>query len=64
MQLITCETWDQYRSWLAHIKGATALLQLRGQEQLTYERGGQLHTQLRSQLVSLLPLIFLSLIEA
>lgn len=52
MQFITFENSDQYRSWAAHIEGATALLQLRGQQQFNNERGEQLFIQLRSQLVS------------
>ncbi|KAJ6446989.1 fungal specific transcription factor domain-containing protein [Purpureocillium lavendulum] len=43
---------DQYRCWETHIKGALALLELRGQEQFTRERGGQLYTQIRSQILS------------
>jgi hypothetical protein len=61
-EFITCESWDRYRSWVAHIKGATALLRLRGQKQFTYERGGQLYKQLFSQLVRLseiyVPLVY------
>jgi hypothetical protein len=48
------EDAGHYQSWSAHIDGATALLQLRGQEQFNYERGGQLFSQLRSQVVSAL----------
>ncbi|OAQ89772.1 fungal specific transcription factor domain-containing protein [Purpureocillium lilacinum] len=43
---------DQYRSWETHIKGALTLLELRGQEQFSRERGGQLYTQIRSQILS------------
>jgi hypothetical protein len=52
MQVVNFETWDRYRHWEAHIKVATALLELRGQEQFTRERGGQLYVQIRSQIVS------------
>lgn len=50
-EFITIESWDQYRSWTAHIEGATSLLQLRGQEQFANERGGQFLSQLRSQIL-------------
>jgi hypothetical protein len=40
------------RSWLKHIKGATALLELRGEEQLDTEFGCTLFTQARSQIIS------------
>jgi hypothetical protein len=52
-QFITFDSYDHYSSWNAHIDGATALLQLRGQEQFGHELGAQLFTQLRSQVVSL-----------
>jgi hypothetical protein len=52
VQFINIENWDNYRSWAAHIEGATVLLQLRGQEQFNHERGRQLFAQLRSQIVS------------
>ncbi|KAF2191228.1 hypothetical protein K469DRAFT_720220 [Zopfia rhizophila CBS 207.26] len=50
-ETIAVESWDQFRSWTAHIKGATALLQLRGQEQFSRERGVQLYVQLRGQIM-------------
>lgn len=50
-EFMTIENWDHYRSWAAHIKGAMALLQLRGQEQFNYERGRQLFKQLRSHIL-------------
>ncbi|KAF2475302.1 uncharacterized protein BDR25DRAFT_213918 [Lindgomyces ingoldianus] len=50
-EFINIEDWDHYRSWAAHIEGATALLQLRGPEQFNYELGGQLYMQLRSQIL-------------
>jgi hypothetical protein len=52
-QFITLENWNHYGSWAAHLGGATALLQLQGQEQFNCERRGQLFMQLRSQIVSL-----------
>lgn len=52
MQTVNFETWDRYHYWEAHIKAATALLELRGQEQFTRERGAQLYVQIRSQIVS------------
>ncbi|RFU24558.1 hypothetical protein B7463_g11781, partial [Scytalidium lignicola] len=50
-ELITLESWDHQRPWGTHVAGAMALLQLRGQEQFRYERGGQLFMQLRSQIM-------------
>ncbi|ORY13038.1 hypothetical protein BCR34DRAFT_562645 [Clohesyomyces aquaticus] len=50
-EFVTIENWDHYGSWAAHIEGAAALLQLRGEEQFSYERGGQLYMQLRSQIL-------------
>ena len=52
IQTVNFEIWDQYRYWAAHVKAAMALLELRGQEQFTRERGGQLYIQIRSQIVS------------
>lgn len=52
IQTVNFETWDRYRYWAAHVKGATALLELRGQKQFTRERGGQLYVQIRSQIMS------------
>jgi hypothetical protein len=52
LQTVNFKTWDRYRYWAAHVKGATALLELRGQEQFTRERGGQLYVLIRSQIVS------------
>ncbi len=51
-QTIAFETWDRYRDWAIHVQGATALLELRGQEQFTRERGAQLYVQIRSQIVN------------
>lgn len=50
-EFITFEDWDHSRAWAAHIAGAIALLQLRGEEQFNNERGGQLFVQLRSQIL-------------
>ena len=52
IQTINFETWDRYHYWTAHVEAATTLLELRGQEQFTRERGGQLYVQIRSQIVS------------
>ena len=52
VQTVNFETWDRYHHWEAHVKAATTLLELRGQEQFTRERGGQLYIQVRSQIVS------------
>ena len=51
VQFITFDDWDRSRAWAAHIAGATALLQLRGQKQFDSELGAQLFQQLRSQMV-------------
>jgi hypothetical protein len=40
------------KSWLKHIKGATALLDLRGEEQLDSEFGRTLFIQARTQIIS------------
>ena len=40
------------KSWLKHIKGATALLDLRGEEQLDSEFGRTLFSQARTQIIS------------
>ncbi|OIW22581.1 hypothetical protein CONLIGDRAFT_215731 [Coniochaeta ligniaria NRRL 30616] len=50
-EFITFDNWDHSQAWAAHIAGATALLQLRGQEQFKTERGGLLFVQLRSQML-------------
>ncbi|KIX07330.1 uncharacterized protein Z518_01983 [Rhinocladiella mackenziei CBS 650.93] len=50
-EAVNFEHWDRYPYWAAHVKGATALLQLRGREQFTRERGGQLYIQIRSQIL-------------
>ncbi|KAK0732430.1 hypothetical protein B0T21DRAFT_384718 [Apiosordaria backusii] len=50
-EMINFDTWDRYHNWTTHIQGATALLDLRGQEQFTRERGGQLYVQIRPQIV-------------
>ncbi len=51
IQFITTEDWQQCRSWAAHIEGAIALLQLRGRQQFSNERGSQLFAVLRAQVV-------------
>ncbi|KAF2113508.1 hypothetical protein BDV96DRAFT_688501 [Lophiotrema nucula] len=50
-EFITLEDWSNYSSWATHIEGATTLLQLRGQKQFDYERGGMLLMQLRHQIL-------------
>ena len=52
IQTVNFETWDRYQYWAAHIQAATTLLELRGREQFTRERGGHLYIQIRSQIVS------------
>lgn len=54
IQTVNFETSDRYDYWAAHVKGATALLALRGQEQFTRKRGGLLYILIRSQIVSLI----------
>ncbi|KAK4202942.1 hypothetical protein QBC40DRAFT_319686 [Triangularia verruculosa] len=50
-EMINFDTWDRYHNWTTHIQGATALLDLRGREQFTRERGGQLYVQIRPQIL-------------
>lgn len=52
MQAVNFDDWDRYCNWEAHVKGATALLALRGQAQFTKDRGGLLYILTRSQIVS------------
>ncbi|KAH7007070.1 hypothetical protein EDB80DRAFT_718179 [Ilyonectria destructans] len=51
-ETVNFETLDRYDYWAAHVKGATALLALRGQEQFTRKRGGLLYILIRSQIIS------------
>jgi len=51
-QTNTCNTPRSMRSWLTHIKGATALLEMRGEEQLDSELGRSLFVQARTQVVA------------
>ncbi|KAH8680288.1 hypothetical protein BGZ61DRAFT_456511 [Ilyonectria robusta] len=51
-ETVNFETSDRYDYWAAHVKGATALLALRGQEQFTRKRGGLLYILIRSQIIS------------
>jgi len=53
IQIVNFKTWDRYRYWAAHVRAAMGLLELRGQEQFTRERGGLLYIQIRSQIVSI-----------
>ena len=50
--MLNFKTWERYQWWAAHINAALALLELRGQEQFTRQRGTQLYMQIRSQIVS------------
>lgn len=47
------ESKDQYKLWLAHVKGASALLELRGKEQFSREAGIRLFISVQSRIVSL-----------
>ncbi|RFU25708.1 hypothetical protein B7463_g10636, partial [Scytalidium lignicola] len=51
-EINTCSTSKSMKSWLNHIKGATALLDLRGEEQLNSEFGRALFIQARTQIIS------------
>jgi hypothetical protein len=51
-QTVNFKTWDRYRQWAAHVSAAATLLELRGHEQFTRERGVQLYVLIRSQIVS------------
>ncbi|KAH8658131.1 hypothetical protein BX600DRAFT_63442 [Xylariales sp. PMI_506] len=50
-ETITFDEVRHYRSREAHIKGATALLVLRGRQQFNRERGAQLYVQTRSHIL-------------
>ncbi|KXL41507.1 hypothetical protein M433DRAFT_384154 [Acidomyces richmondensis BFW] len=50
-ETVNFDTWDQYRCWEAHVRAATALLELRGQEQFNREGGALLYIQLRSEIL-------------
>ncbi|KAF4892029.1 hypothetical protein CGCF415_v001707 [Colletotrichum fructicola] len=50
-QTVTFENWRDYQTWATHIEGATALLQVRGQEQFSRELGIQLYMQFRNQIL-------------
>ncbi|KAH7127838.1 hypothetical protein B0J13DRAFT_564610 [Dactylonectria estremocensis] len=51
-ETVNFATSDRYSYWIAHVKGATALLELRGPEQFTRKRGGLLYILIRSQILS------------
>ena len=51
-QTLTCKTHKSMQSWTNHILGATALLKLRGVEQLQNKTGLRLFQMLRAQTVS------------
>lgn len=48
----TCRTPRSMTSWLRHIKGATALLDIRGEEQLDSDFGRTLFVQTRTQIIA------------
>jgi hypothetical protein len=48
----TCNAPPSMRAWLKHINGATALLELRGKQQLESELGRRLFAHLRIQIVN------------
>ncbi|KAK5464680.1 hypothetical protein LTS15_001242 [Exophiala xenobiotica] len=49
--MLNFKTWERYQCWAAHINAGLALLELRGQEQFTRQRGTQLYMQIRSQIL-------------
>jgi hypothetical protein len=49
--MINFDRRGRYGHWVAHVNGATALLELRAQEEFT-ERGALLYLLIRSQIVS------------
>jgi hypothetical protein len=51
LKYITLNDWNRSQSWAEHISGAIALLQLRGRQQFTSERGRQLFLLLVNQVV-------------
>ncbi|KPM38717.1 hypothetical protein AK830_g7849 [Neonectria ditissima] len=51
-ETVNFDTWGRYGHWAAHIKGAAALLGLRGKEQFTRCRGGLLYILTRSQILA------------
>lgn len=51
IQMVNFDRRGRYGRWVAHVNGATALLELRGQEEFT-ERGALLYLLIRSQIVS------------
>ena len=53
MQIVTSRSKEDINAWTNHISGATALLDLRGAEQLRSEAGLRLFLHLRYQIVSL-----------
>ncbi|KAJ9608738.1 hypothetical protein H2200_006509 [Cladophialophora chaetospira] len=50
-EIVTFKTWDRYHCWVAHVRAATALLELRGKAQFDRERAGQLYVQSRSHIL-------------
>ena len=52
LQTNTCTTSRSMKSWLKHINGATALLELRGEAQLESEFGRTLFAQARTQIIA------------
>ncbi|KAF2798423.1 hypothetical protein K505DRAFT_414363 [Melanomma pulvis-pyrius CBS 109.77] len=50
-ETVNFETWDRYEYWAAHVHGAMVLLELRGKEQFTRQRGGLLFVLIRSQIL-------------
>ncbi|KAF2727725.1 hypothetical protein EJ04DRAFT_581818 [Polyplosphaeria fusca] len=51
VEFLTLDSIESYEAWFTHIEGGLALLNLRGQPQFDYERGGQLLLQLRHQIL-------------
>lgn len=53
LKTVNLATWDHYHDWDTHVQGAITLLAIRGSDQFSHERGGQLFMQIRSQIVCL-----------
>ncbi|KAK5221307.1 hypothetical protein LTR99_006868 [Exophiala xenobiotica] len=51
LEMLNFKTWERYQCWTAHINAGLALLELRGPEQFTRQRGTQLYMQIRSQIL-------------
>lgn len=50
-KLITCKKWESMGSWVEHARGALALLEFRGEEQLSRNCELQMFHALRNEIV-------------